>query len=258
METTWQSIDTEHHMSQTDLSIYYHLESLLSVVILSLIPGPARLYSGSKGIALRRSDILDRAEKLAKLLGTQGRMVKPCESLSTALYAGLTSLQSRDILISQQKNISQDQGVKKAQNLARDLYSEDEDQEDYIDETKFSVNLSPKTVTVIEAFAHMIRKEIIGLKFCLVNVPFLPIRTTDFIPLIQEACESQEFVGIILTEEGVSTAISSLIFAGILEQEFLRGETWIQASEDCCSELYVEEILRSLDPYHAIVDYCFL
>ena len=28
-------------------------------------------FSGSKNLALRRSDILDRAEKLAKLLGTQ-------------------------------------------------------------------------------------------------------------------------------------------------------------------------------------------
>eukprot|EP00088_Acartia_fossae_P012282 TRINITY_DN16320_c0_g1_i9.p1 TRINITY_DN16320_c0_g1~~TRINITY_DN16320_c0_g1_i9.p1 ORF type:complete len:570 (-),score=71.40 TRINITY_DN16320_c0_g1_i9:136-1845(-) len=240
------------------MSQYYHIESLLAISIVSLIPGPLRLFRGKKGYTLRKSEILEQAETLADIFASKARGQYSCESLIIKLHQGLSEFQSKGIISTVMEQNSSDLSTKKALRLARDLDSDSDSQPDESqDMTKLDLNLTSKTIPLLEDLCQILRKDLVCMNYCLVNLPFLPIRKIDYLDIVKDAIDTNmkknsKFIQ--YDDVDFDTCIFSLVSSGILEEEFLRGESWIQAREEFDSELEIQYLLKNLDPFYAVVE----
>jgi len=234
------------------LNIYYHVESVLAVAIISLIKAPLRLLRSKKGFTVKRADILRNAETLAALLGSGAEMQYPCESVSSTLYNGLSKLDCRAILNVETVSTSYAQNAQRARNLARDLdsdsYSEDDEVED---KTNIEIHLNNQTISTLMTLASFLRIRFMSLECCIENLPFLPIRLTDFVQIVQDKFSSgKNDVSLFVSD--VDKSVSSLVYIGVLEEVYLRGECWINAKEEFSSEEAIEQLLKQLDPFLAV------
>ncbi|XP_023346191.1 uncharacterized protein LOC111715155 isoform X2 [Eurytemora carolleeae] len=233
LEDTWR-----RDLTTVDTSIlekYFIIESVLAVSILSLLPGPLRLYGGRSGVNLRRACILERAEFILNLIKFQN----PCECMNTRLNEGIQRFERRELISTVQENGGDITNANRARHIAEDFDSDSDEESGYFEDVQVNIRTSMDCILLLEDVVNISRTEIAYLYLSSLKLtellPTGSLRFNDYIRIVLEYLsglhEQNILENIDLNLEQATRSVQALVTGGVLVEEILRGEVWILLRE---------------------------
>jgi len=239
------------------LGLYFYPASVMAVSVLSLLPGPIRVFRGNGGMKIHKGKLLDRAEDLYRLLGLERVCQRPCESFQSKLTEGLSWLEGREVISAAQQSSSSQTSAILARRLAQEMESESDEESGFYEEVIMNVATDLRSIEILEELADILRDKITVMYVCLLKLPDIlltgSLRTKHFKNSSMEhmtaVCGVMLGYAVEADIEDVDDQIQAIVKAGVLDEMIVRGESWLAATDSFSTQQDITPILELVAKY---------